>query len=122
MSNAKSPVLSHFGAAVAGLVSIRAFGAQDKFKYESLSRIDRYVRSGRTFYNLNRSAVCFLYLCAPSDCVRRWVCIRIDTLGALFAAGLAGYLVYGHQIDSASNTGFSLNMAGTTGLYYHCRS
>ncbi|KAL5534538.1 hypothetical protein ACEPAG_1001 [Sanghuangporus baumii] len=94
MSNAKSPVLNHFGAAVAGLVSIRAFGAQDKVKTESLSRIDRYVRSGRTFYNLNR-----------------WVCIRIDTLGAVFAAGLAGYLVYGHQMGSASNTGFSLNMA-----------
>ncbi|EJD04272.1 uncharacterized protein FOMMEDRAFT_106872 [Fomitiporia mediterranea MF3/22] len=94
MSNAKSPVLSHFGAAVTGLVSIRAFGAQDMFKSETLARIDRYVRSARTFYNLNR-----------------WVCIRIDTLGGLFASGLAAYLVYGKQLGSASNTGFSLNMA-----------
>lgn len=72
MSNAKSPVLSHFGAAVAGLgtlihvifyntpltisslVSIRAYGAQNAFKQVSLDRINRYVRSARVFYNLNR--------------------------------------------------------------------
>lgn len=57
MSNAKAPVMSHFGAAMAGIVSIRAFSAQDAFKGESLSRIDRYVRSARTFYNLNRSVL-----------------------------------------------------------------
>lgn len=57
MSNAKAPVMSHFGAAMAGLVSIRAFSAQHLFKDESLARIDRYVRSARTFYNLNRYAV-----------------------------------------------------------------
>ncbi|KAI5124482.1 hypothetical protein M0805_008364 [Coniferiporia weirii] len=94
MSNAKSPVLNHFGAAIAGLVSIRAFGAQNAFRRESMYRIDRYTRSARTFYNLNR-----------------WVCIRMDTLGGIFAAGLAAYLVYGERLDMPSNTGFSLNMA-----------
>ncbi|KAL0569651.1 hypothetical protein V5O48_012313 [Marasmius crinis-equi] len=47
----------------------------------------------RTFYNLNR-----------------WICIRTDELGGLFASGLAAYLVYG-RAQSASKTGFSLNMA-----------
>jgi hypothetical protein len=73
MSNARSPVLSHFGAAITGLggygiskgttsrltissVSIRAYGAQDSFKNESNNRINRYTRSARTFYNLNRYA------------------------------------------------------------------
>ena len=72
MSNAKSPVLGHFGAAIAGLgsyitilvdiynilkasaVSIRAYGAQSAFMGESLVRIDKYTRAARTFYNLNR--------------------------------------------------------------------
>ncbi|KAG1747913.1 uncharacterized protein EDB91DRAFT_1245381 [Suillus paluster] len=113
MSNAKAPVLGHFGAAIAGLserstelydmrdvsfipppASIRAYGAEDAFKQESLDRIDRYSKSGRIFYNLNR-----------------WVCIRIDAIGAAFSAGLAAYLVYGHGIQEASNIGFSLNMA-----------
>lgn len=53
MSNARSPVFSHFGAALAGITSIRAYGAQDRFKVEALGRIDRYTRAARTFYNLN---------------------------------------------------------------------
>jgi hypothetical protein len=78
MSNAKAPVLGHFGAAVAGLssfyfdamfwvvdtgsdtltlASIRAYGAQLAFREESYKRIDRYTRAGRSFYNLNRQVV-----------------------------------------------------------------
>ncbi|KAI6134164.1 ABC transporter type 1, transmembrane domain-containing protein [Pisolithus croceorrhizus] len=93
MSNAKAPVLGHFGAAIAGLTSIRAYGAQDAFRRQSLERIDYYSRSARTFYNLNR-----------------WVCIRIDLVGALFTGALAAYLVYG-RTSEAGNVGFSLNMA-----------
>ncbi|KII86961.1 hypothetical protein PLICRDRAFT_275537 [Plicaturopsis crispa FD-325 SS-3] len=94
MSNAKAPVLGHFGAAIAGLTSLRAYGAQTKFKNESLYRIDRYSRAARVYYNLNR-----------------WICVRVDALGALFAASLAAYLVYGSNVISASDTGFSLTMA-----------
>ena len=113
MSNAKAPVLGHFGAAIAGLsksiicvrcelyaegifspASIRAYGAQEYFRQESYRRIDKYVRAARTFYNLNR-----------------WVSIRIEALGSLFASCLAAYLVYGTRARAA-NTGFSLNMAG----------
>ncbi|TFK30740.1 ATP-binding cassette transporter [Coprinopsis marcescibilis] len=93
MSNAKAPVLGHFGAAISGLTSLRAYGAQQAFIAQSLTRIDRYTKASRTFYNLNR-----------------WVCIRVDALGGLFTAALAGYLIY-FQGHSASNTGFSLNMA-----------
>ncbi|KAI8986290.1 P-loop containing nucleoside triphosphate hydrolase protein [Trametes punicea] len=99
MSNARAPVLGHFGAAIAGVTSIRAYGAQRRFKEESFQRIDRYVRAARTFYNLNR-----------------WRSIRIEALGALFAACLAAYLVYGSHARAA-NTGFSLNMAvGSCGM------
>jgi hypothetical protein len=54
------------------VVSIRAYGATDTFKKESMNRINRYTRAARTFYNLNR-----------------WICIRIDALGGAFAASLA---------------------------------
>ncbi|KAJ7814135.1 P-loop containing nucleoside triphosphate hydrolase protein [Mycena olivaceomarginata] len=99
MSNAKAPVLGHFGAAIAGLTSIRAYGAQNPIIKISLDRIDKYTRTARTFYNLNR-----------------WVCIRIDVLGGLFSASLAYYLVY-MQSYNPSNVGFSLNMAiGFSGM------
>ncbi|KAK0203772.1 hypothetical protein DFS33DRAFT_1431870 [Desarmillaria ectypa] len=99
MSNAKAPVLGHFGAAIAGITSIRAYGAQNTFIQESTLRIDKYTRTARTFYNLNR-----------------WIDIRIDALGGLFSACLAAYLVY-FQDTEAFNIGFSLNMAiGVSGM------
>lgn len=73
--------------------SIRAYGAQQAFMDEAMKRQDKYTRSSRSFFNLNR-----------------WVDVRINTIGALFAAALAVYLVYFRNM-SASNVGFSLNMA-----------
>ncbi|KAF8963043.1 multidrug resistance-associated ABC transporter [Flammula alnicola] len=93
MSNARSPVLAHFSAAIAGIVSIRAYGAQAAFKVESLKRIDNYVRIARV-----------------SDNLYRWISLRMNILSALFNIALASYLVYGPSIG-ASNTGFSLSMA-----------
>ncbi|KAI0918361.1 hypothetical protein AcV5_002367 [Taiwanofungus camphoratus] len=92
-SNARAPVLGHFGVAIAALTSIRAYGAQDAFRKESYRRNDRYTRAARTQFNLNR-----------------WVSVRIVALGGMFAAGLAAYLLYGRTSD-ASSVGFSLNMA-----------
>lgn len=36
----------------------------------------------------------------------------MDVLGGLFSSGLAAYLVYGDEMNTSSDTGFSLNMAG----------
>ncbi|KAJ3551685.1 hypothetical protein NM688_g4563 [Phlebia brevispora] len=93
MSNFRAPILAHIGATIAGLISVRAYGAQDAFILESMRRIDMYSRPARTFYNLNR-----------------WVAVRIEALAGLFAAVLAVYLVYGRGATS-SDTGFSLTMA-----------
>ncbi|KIK53737.1 hypothetical protein GYMLUDRAFT_250067 [Collybiopsis luxurians FD-317 M1] len=94
MSVAKSPVLGHFGATVAGLASIRAYGAQEMVT-EELRRIDKYSQSSRIFYNL-----------------QRWMAIRMHVISALFIGSLTWYLVYVKK-DTASNTGFSINMAVT---------
>ncbi|KDQ20377.1 hypothetical protein BOTBODRAFT_100859, partial [Botryobasidium botryosum FD-172 SS1] len=93
MNDARSPLTSHLAAAMGGLVSIRAYGAQDAFKAQSLQLIDKYSRPARVFYLLNR-----------------WIEIRMDLLSGTFAAALAAYLVYGVHATS-SNIGFSLNMA-----------
>ncbi|KAH9028057.1 hypothetical protein EDB83DRAFT_2543807 [Lactarius deliciosus] len=101
MSSAKAPVLGHFGASVAGLTSIRAYGAQIAFREESYRRIDKYSRAGRSFYNMNR-----------------WINLRIDFLGGLFAASLAAYLVYvPNERSLPSDTGFSLTMASTLQIF-----
>ncbi|KAJ7093000.1 hypothetical protein B0H15DRAFT_972793 [Mycena belliarum] len=92
-SNAKAPVLGHFGAAIAGLSSIRAYGAQGPFIEESLRRINTYTRTARTLSNLDR-----------------WVGVRLPAVGNILAAVLATYLVY-VQKEHASNVGFSLTVA-----------
>ncbi|KAF8507385.1 ATP-binding cassette transporter [Hysterangium stoloniferum] len=96
MSNRRSPVIAHFGAAIAGLVSIRAYGAQAAFVSESLTRIDKYTRPARTYYGVNR-----------------WIGFRIDAIGTTFTACLALYLVYGKTLRTPSETGFTLAMAVT---------
>ncbi|KAJ7852957.1 multidrug resistance-associated ABC transporter [Mycena leptocephala] len=90
MSNARSPVLGHFSAAVTGLTSIRAYGCQNAFIQESLRRLDRYSRSARLSFDLIR-----------------WSAVRTHMLSNLFEVSLAVYLVY-FQDYSAANTGFSL--------------
>ncbi|KZS96561.1 P-loop containing nucleoside triphosphate hydrolase protein [Sistotremastrum niveocremeum HHB9708] len=94
-SNARSPVLSHVGAALHGLVSIRAYGAQEAVLKESLLRIDNFTRVNRTYENL-----------------WRWVALRTKTLGSLFTGAVAAYLVYGREL-SAARIGFTLTLIAT---------
>ncbi|KAJ7119016.1 P-loop containing nucleoside triphosphate hydrolase protein [Mycena epipterygia] len=98
MSNARAPVLGHFGAAIDGLISIRAYSAQDAFIEVSLKKINHYTRTARTFHNLSR-----------------WVAVRMDTLGTVFITILATYMVYFQNQDSSA-IGFSLNMASGFGM------
>ncbi|VDB85429.1 unnamed protein product [Peniophora sp. CBMAI 1063] len=96
MSNRKAPVLGHFGASIAGLVSIRAYSAQHAFRRESYKRIEGYTRYSRMFWNLEL-----------------WIGTRNDALGALFSSGLGLYMVYGPSgaMIGASKIGFSLTIA-----------
>ncbi|KAF8307152.1 hypothetical protein DL93DRAFT_151027 [Clavulina sp. PMI_390] len=93
MSLARAPVLSHFGASIQGLSSIRAYDAQERFIDESLRRIDRYSRVARPYWNLNR-----------------WVGLRIDVLGGFFISVLAAYLILVSR-PNAATIGFLLNIS-----------
>ncbi|KII86381.1 hypothetical protein PLICRDRAFT_56093 [Plicaturopsis crispa FD-325 SS-3] len=98
MSNAKAPVLAHFGGALAGLASVRAYGAQTSSIQESLRRIDRYSRANKAFTELNR-----------------WISFRLDVLGGMLVSFLGAYFVYRNDNSKARDTGFSLNMAAFIG-------
>ncbi|KAF5324167.1 hypothetical protein D9619_011325 [Psilocybe cf. subviscida] len=92
-SNAKAPVIAHVTASIAGIVSIRAYGAEAFLKAQAHTRIDRHSQTTRLMNGLFR-----------------WLGVRIDLLGNLYLTGVACYLVYGPHIG-ASNTGFTLNVA-----------
>ncbi|KAJ7576855.1 multidrug resistance-associated ABC transporter [Mycena floridula] len=93
VSNAKAPILAHLGAAIAGLVSVRAYGVQEAFIRGAESRIDKYSRAVRPYENL----IC-------------WIATRLEILGGCFEAALAAYIVYFSR-SGASDTGFSLAQA-----------
>nr|GAT43358.1 ATP-binding cassette transporter [Mycena chlorophos] len=84
---------SSIGVTMSGLVSVRAYGAQDTFVRISMEKIDRLTRIQRTFANLNR-----------------WVTARIDFINLALSVLLAYYLVY-LQKQSPLNIGFTLSMA-----------
>uniref|UniRef100_A0A8H7XP05 P-loop containing nucleoside triphosphate hydrolase protein n=1 Tax=Psilocybe cubensis TaxID=181762 RepID=A0A8H7XP05_PSICU len=108
-SNARPPIVSHFGTVIAGLgrspiitydvgrlnsgleVSIRAYGAQEPFRQELLKRIDHYMKVAWTPLN-------------------RWLGVRIDFLSATFTAALASYMLINRKLNT-SNVGFSLTMS-----------
>ncbi|KAJ7089016.1 P-loop containing nucleoside triphosphate hydrolase protein [Mycena epipterygia] len=93
VSNAKAPILAHLGAAVGGLVSVRAYGAQEAFINQSFSRLDNYSRAIRPYENL-----------------LNWISTRLDILGGCFEASLAAYMVY-YSSSGAAETGFCLAQA-----------
>ncbi|KAJ6584840.1 multidrug resistance-associated ABC transporter [Mycena capillaripes] len=93
-SAARSPMLAHFAAAISGLTSIRAYGAQEAFLRESAIRIDHFLRPAISFWNLNR-----------------WIAMRSDILGGIFSSLLGWYLIYGGSRHNPANIGFSLTTA-----------
>ncbi|KAJ7212213.1 P-loop containing nucleoside triphosphate hydrolase protein [Mycena pura] len=96
MSAARSPILAHFSAAISGLISIRAYGAEEAFLRESARRIDLFIRPAISFWNLNRQ-------------VQR---LLRNVLGGLFSSALGWYLIYGGGSRyGPANVGFSLSMA-----------
>ncbi|KAJ7161077.1 multidrug resistance-associated ABC transporter [Mycena filopes] len=86
MSNARSPVLGHFAAAVTGLTSIRAYACQGAFIHESFRRLDRYSRTARLSFDLTR-----------------WSAVRTQLLSHLFTTALAVYL--GFTLEAAVRFG-----------------
>lgn len=98
----ESPLFSHFGDTIAGIVTIRGFGAQDRFLEENLRRIDDYSQPSEALYSLNR-----------------WIGIRIAWCTA--AIGLAaGVIALTTKDYSAGLIGFSLSnaLAFSTSILY----
>ena len=93
MSVKESPLMSHFGDTIAGILTIRAFACQDRFLEENLRRTDDFNRPSETYYNLNR-----------------WIGIRISWCTAL-VGGAAGVIAVTSKGYLAGLIGFSMTNA-----------
>ncbi len=79
--------------------SIRAYSADAIFRKGLKKRTDTLVRASLTFYNINR-----------------WVSVRIESLGALFAVAVTVYFVYFSSVQ-AGYAGFTMSMVFSFSRY-----
>ncbi|KAM0755443.1 P-loop containing nucleoside triphosphate hydrolase protein [Meredithblackwellia eburnea MCA 4105] len=54
MSNSRSPIFAGFGETLAGIVTIRAFSAENRFQQRLFARVDAFVKMDWCFWMLNR--------------------------------------------------------------------
>ncbi|KAH8916728.1 P-loop containing nucleoside triphosphate hydrolase protein [Atractiella rhizophila] len=78
-SISKSPIYSQFGETLHGLVTIRAFGCQERVDEEVADKVDNYMKSYNGMWNANR------WLLARFD-----VAGAVSTLVAIFLAVVSG--------------------------------
>ncbi|KAH7620070.1 putative ABC transporter C family member 10 [Nannochloris sp. 'desiccata'] len=98
-SLALSPIFSHFGETLAGLTTLRAFRAQQRF-------------AARDAALLNESNRCYW----PAQCVNRWLSVRLELLGIAVVFGTAVF-VSSVVPTSAGLAGLALTSAlNLTGL------
>lgn len=92
----RSPLYQHFEETLAGVITIRAYGHEQRFFDESVHRLDNHSRP-------------FLYLGATNT----WLAFRVDVTSALisFFAG-AFVVIYSNKIDPGA-AGLSLSYAIT---------
>ncbi|KAJ1514976.1 Multidrug resistance-associated protein 1 [Coelomomyces lativittatus] len=100
----RSPVLAQFSESLTGIVTIRAYGEQERFSLQN----QRYINANNRAY--------FLQLCA-----QRWLAIRIETIGSFltFFAGLFGVFTQGSIAPSLIGLSLS-NALQVTGVLNWC--
>lgn len=89
----KSPMISHFGSALEGLSTIRAFSNSPVFVTRAYSLIDAF--STATWHN-------WLF--------NNWVGFRMSIVGSIFSSSVAAFIVSTRGVD-ASLAGFALAFA-----------
>ncbi|KAF7889491.1 uncharacterized protein EAF02_001906 [Botrytis sinoallii] len=89
----KSPMISHFGSALAGLSTIRAFSNAPVFESRMHELVDSF--SAATWHN-------WLF--------NRWFGLRMALVGSFFSSSVAAFIVSTHGVD-ASLAGFALSFA-----------
>ncbi|KLO18945.1 P-loop containing nucleoside triphosphate hydrolase protein [Schizopora paradoxa] len=92
MSNLKGPMISQVTTALGALPSIRAYGAQSFFREALKKKVNLYTRASLAFYDSNR-----------------WVAIRVESLGGLFAGSVSVFFIYGSNLPPGY-IGFTLSM------------
>ncbi|KAI0275322.1 multidrug resistance-associated ABC transporter [Gloeopeniophorella convolvens] len=103
-SNSRSPIFSGFGELLEGIVTVRAFSAEQRFLDGLHSKVDLTTQMWYSFWMTNR-----------------WLLLNFDTLGALAVFVTTLFALSG--LVSAGTAGLCITsaMAFTNSIYWACR-
>ena len=95
-SISRSPIYAHFQESLGGIVTIRAYGQQERFALENEWRVDANLRA---------------YF--PSINANRWLAVRLEFIGSVIILAAASFAI----ISVATGSGLSAGMVGLAMSY-----
>ena len=93
-SASSSPIFSHFTESAAGVSTIRAFKAQDRF-------------ISKMFHHLDENLIIFY----PNKAANRWAALRLELVGNLMIFSAAFFAVLARSSISSGLAGVSISLS-----------
>lgn len=104
-SNTRSPIFSNFSELLDGIVTVRAFGAEQRFLDDMYRQIDLTTRMWYTFWMLNR-----------------WVALTFGTLGAIGTLATTVFVLAGYVDAGLAGVCITSAMSFSGNAYWVCRN
>ncbi|KAH9922425.1 multidrug resistance-associated ABC transporter [Fomitopsis serialis] len=103
-SNSRSPIFANFNELLEGIVTVRAFSAEQKFLDDLYKKVDLTTQMWYTFWMTNR-----------------WLLLYFDTLGATGVLATTLFALSGYVEAGTAGICITSAMAFTTSVYWACR-
>lgn len=103
-SNSRSPIFANFNELLEGIVTVRAFSAEQKFLDDLYKKVDLTTQMWYTFWMTNR-----------------WLLLYFDTLGATGVLVTTLFALSGYVKAGTAGVCITSAMAFTTSVYWACR-
>ncbi|KAJ3519361.1 hypothetical protein NM688_g9311 [Phlebia brevispora] len=103
-SNTRSPIFANFGELLEGIVTVRAFSAEQRFLDNHAQKVDLTNKMWYTFWMTNR-----------------WLLLRFDALGALGVLITTLFALSGYVRAGLAGVCITSAMAFTMSVYWACR-
>ncbi|KAI0357032.1 multidrug resistance-associated ABC transporter [Trametes cingulata] len=103
-STTRSPIFANFGEVLEGIVTVRAFGAEQRFLQDIYKKIDLTTKMWYMFWLTNR-----------------WLLLTFDTLGATTILATTLVALSGYVDAGLAGVCITSAMSFTTSVYWTCR-
>ncbi|CAL1697425.1 unnamed protein product [Somion occarium] len=103
-SNSRSPIFANFGEVLEGIVTVRAFSAEQRFLDDLYRKVDLTTKMWYSFWMTNR-----------------WLLLNFDALGALTVLVTTLFALSGYVDAGLAGVCMTSAMAFTNSVYWACR-